>query len=69
MTDTKNPPDPTTGCAPLGRPMAETVSLEVVWAAAYAAAYVRGELNMYKPVIVANEAVANLLGVYPRGDR
>lgn len=67
MTDTKNPPAPATGCAPLGRPMAETVSLEVVWAAAYAAAYVREELNTHGAVKTANEAVADLLAAHPRG--
>lgn len=69
MTDTKKPADPETGCAPLGRPMAETVSLEVVWAAAYAAAYVREEPTVNGAVKVADGAVAYLLAVRPRGGR
>lgn len=67
MTDTKNTPDPTTDCAPLGRPLAETVSLEVVWAAAYAAA--RTMWNTQGAMQIANEAVADLLAAHPRGGR
>jgi len=69
MTDTKKPAAPETATAPLGRPYAETVSLEVVWAAAYAAAYVREELNTYGAVRTANEAVEDLLAAHPRGGR
>lgn len=53
MTDTKTPPDPETGCAPLDRPLAETVSLDLVWAAAF----------------TANELVEELLVTHPRGAR
>lgn len=67
MTDTKKPATVETATAPLGRPYAETVSLEVVWAAAYAAAYVREELNTYKATRAANEAVEDLLATHPRG--
>lgn len=51
------------------KPLAETVSLELVWAAAYAAAYVREELNTYGAVRTANEAVEDLLTVRPRGGK
>lgn len=76
MTDTKNPPAPETGCAPLSRPYAETVSLEVVWAAAYAAAYLNEGLPSSRAVglsiardaaLIAQEIVDDLLAAYPRG--
>lgn len=51
------------------KPMAETVSLEVVWAAAFAAAYVREELNTHGAVKIANEAVGDLLTAHPRGGK
>jgi hypothetical protein len=66
MSETKTPE---TGCAPLGRPLAEAVSLEAVWAAAYAAAYVREELNTRGAVKIADDAVADLLAAHPRGGR
>lgn len=76
MTDTKTPRAPETGCAPLNRPMAETVSLEVVWAAAYAAEYaahedtpLRGFLRAAAAVNRANMYVADLLAAHPRGGR
>lgn len=74
MTDTKKPADPVTATAPLNRPMAETVSLELVWAAAYAArAEYLGcpldESETRDAVDTANEAVAALLAAHPRGAR
>lgn len=74
MTDTKTPPDPETGCAPLNRPMAETVSLEVVWAAAFAARAVDictplDEREARSAVETANDVVAALLAAHPRGAR
>lgn len=47
--------------------IAETVSLEIVWAAAYAAAYMRGGLNTRESVLAANGAMEDLLTVCPRG--
>lgn len=71
MTDTKNPPAPATGCAPLDRPMAETVSLEVVWAAAYAAESIYRAVDPHNQTRLAIEAadyaVAALLAAHPRG--
>ncbi len=74
MTDTKTPRDPETGCAPLNRSYVETVSLELVWAAAYAArAEYLGcpldESETRDAVDTANEAVAALLAAHPRGAR
>ena len=68
MTDTKTPPAPETGCAPLNRPMAETVSLELVWAAAYAAEY-RYIEDAVMSARHADQAVADLLRAHPRGAR
>lgn len=69
MTDTKNPIKPTTGCALLGRPLAEVVSLEVVWAAAYAAYYMDcGYATSARDAAeAAQEAVDDLLAAHPRG--
>lgn len=74
MTDTKTPPAPETGCAPLNRPMAETVSLEVVWAAAYAAraavlGYPLYSSDVDNSMKTADAVVAALLDACPRGDR
>jgi hypothetical protein len=70
MNDTKKPTDPETGCAPLGRPYAETVSLEVVWAAAYAVAVVRVKhITTAQAVQTADHAVRDLLDLHPRGAR
>jgi hypothetical protein len=70
MTDTKTPRDPETGCAPLGRPMAETVSLELVWAVTYAVAVVRVKhITTAQAVQTADHAVRDLLGLHPRGAR
>lgn len=66
MTDTKKPAPVETATAPLGRPYAETVSLEVVWAAAYAAEYQR-LYSTPDAVKVANMAVEDLLAAHPRG--
>lgn len=76
MTDTKKPAHVETATAPLGRPYAETVSLEVVWAAAYVAEYaahedtpLRGELRALAAVNRANMYVRDLLAAHPRGAR
>ena len=75
MTDTE------TGCAPLGRPYAETVSPEVVWAAAYAAFVVADTWESCRQIgytgvsvglagdaaTVADDVVAALLAAHPRG--
>lgn len=68
MSETKKPE---TGCAPLGRPYAETVSPEAVWAATYAAYYVdRGYGTSARDAAeVAQEAVDDLLATFPRGGR
>jgi hypothetical protein len=78
MSETK------TESAPLNRPLAETVSLELVWAAAYGG-YVAwlareslSQRNGYDgvsaemaddAVTVADDAVAGLLAAHPRGGR
>ena len=72
MTDTKNPAHVETATAPLGRPYAETVSLEVVWAAAFAAraaslGYPIFPCDVANGVRTADEAVAALLAAHPRG--
>ena len=81
MTDTKKPAAPETATAPLGRPYAETVSLEAVWAAAYAAYVVADTWENCRrtgyagvgtgladdAAEVANDAVAALLAAHPRG--
>ena len=68
MTDTKKPTDPETATAPLGRPYAETVSLEVVWAAAYAAEY-RAHEDAPLAARCAEAYVRDLLAAHPRGGR
>ncbi len=69
MTDTKTPRAPETGCAPLNRPMAETVSLELVWAAAFAVARLVGGYSAAASAREANELVEELLVTHPRGAR
>ena len=69
MTDTKNPPTPDTGCAPLNRPMAEAVSLELVWAAAFAVARLVGGYSAAASAREADELVEELLVTHPRGGR
>jgi hypothetical protein len=84
MTDTKTPSTPETGCAPMNRPYAETVSLELVWAAAYGgyvAWLARESFSQQKgydgvsaamaddAATVADDAVAGLLAAHPRGAR
>lgn len=50
-------------------PTPETVSLEWVWAAAYAAHYSTHGSCVHDCVAVADEAVADLLAACPRGGR
>lgn len=69
MTDTQNPPSPATGCAPLGRPMAETVSLEVVWAVAFVMARWDNDYHARAAAECADLTVAALLAAHPRGGR
>jgi len=69
MTDTKKPADPVTATAPLNRPMAETVSLELVWAAAFAVARLVGGYSAAASAREANELVEELLVTHPRGGR
>jgi hypothetical protein len=69
MTDTKKPADPETGCAPLNRPMAETVSLELVWAAAFTVARLVGGYSAAASAREADELVEELLVTHPRGGR
>ncbi len=82
MTDTKKPANPETATAPLGRPYAETVSLEVVWAAAYAAYAANVSVHWQDDTVnldslttadarecsmAADYAVDALLAAHPRG--
>lgn len=74
MTDTKKPAPVETATAPLGRPYAETVSLDVVWAAAFVSAAMTIESPLYRhetesAIATANEIVAALLAAHPRGVR
>jgi hypothetical protein len=70
MTDTKIPRTPETGCAPLNRPYAETVSLEVVWACAFVKSLTLcGASHRVQAVEDADAAVADLLAAHPRGAR
>lgn len=69
MTDTKKPTDPETGCAPLNRSYAETVSLELVWAAAFTVARLVGGYSAAASAREANELVEELLVTHPRGER
>ena len=57
---------------PVKKPMAETVSLEVVWAAAFTGVALTMEHPLYKyetehAVGVADRVVAALLAAFPRG--
>ena len=69
MTDTKKAADPETATAPLGRPYAETVSLEVVWAVAYVLTRWDDDCHARSAADSADEAVAALLATFPRGVR
>ena len=69
MTDSKKPADPVTATAPLNRPMAEAVSLELVWAAAFAVARLVGGYSAAASAREANELVEELLVTHPRGAR
>lgn len=56
------------------KPLAETVSLDVVWAAAFVNVVTPLELPLYKheaehAIGVANQVVAALLAAHPRGGK
>lgn len=52
---------------PVKKPMAETVSLEVVWAAAFTVARLVGGYSAAASAREANELVEELLVTHPRG--